>query len=122
MRKTLPITSFLLPSINDVLLCEHNIRRISSSRTLTKTHNKQLQDAMKLPASFSSNRCIFPSSFSQIAVAAEVHIFTVLQTKSNTHTDSVNYGLNKNTSERENVSGTSAKEKKSKSLFYIIQI
>lgn len=54
---------------------------------------------MKLPANFLSNRCIFPSSFSQIA--AEVHIFTALQTKYNTHIDSVNYGLNKNTSERE---------------------
>lgn len=56
---------------------------------------------MKLPANFLSNICIFPSSFSQIAVAAEVHIFTALQTKSNTHIASVNYGLNKNTSERE---------------------
>lgn len=65
---------------------------------------------MKLPANFISKRCIFPSSFSQIA--AEVHIFTALQTKSNTHTDSVNYGLNKNTSEREMFQGTVLKKSK----------
>lgn len=90
-----------LPFINDLLLCDYNTWSISSSCTLTKTHNKQLQDAMNLPANFLSNICIFPSSFSQIAVAAEVHIFTALQTKSNTRTASVNYGLNKNTSERD---------------------
>lgn len=77
---------------------------------------------MKLPANFLCNICIFPSSFSQIAVAAEVHIFTVLQTKPNTHIDSVNHGLNKNTSERERKKFQGLVLKKSKSLFYVIQI
>lgn len=58
-----------------------------------------------------------------MAIGAEVHISVVLKTKSNTHADSVNCGLNKNTSEREgSVSGRSAEGKKSKSLAYIIQI
>lgn len=85
--KILPITLFPCPlSVRwcCVTMPEEPVPAVFQLQILT-THNKYLQDARKLPASFSSNTGCFLSRLSYTAIVDKVYSSIVHNTKSKTH-------------------------------------